>query len=250
MADVAYVPIEEGQQQQTGYNGPVRGAEKEIRLGFVRKVYGILCMQLLVTVVIALPFQHLSPQELQGKAWMLPISMFITLASICCMACVPSLARNFPTNYLMLALFTGAEGVLVGFVSACYNANVVLAAAGVTMIIFACLSAYAWTTKTDFTGFGPYLFAALCGLTIFGFVVALAESVYGTQFKTMSLVYGLCSILLFMFYIIYDTQMMLGAWGGHSQQFDVDDYVFAAITLYLDIINIFLQLLQLFGDDR
>merc|ERR1712232_550983 len=88
--------------------------------------------------------------------------------------------------------------------------NVVLAAAGVTMIIFACLSAYAWTTKTDFTGFGPYLFAALCGLTIFGFVVALAESVYGTQFKTMSLVYGLCSILLFMFYIIYDTQMMLG----------------------------------------
>lgn len=249
MADVAYVPIEEGQQQQTGY-GPVRHAQKEIRLGFVRKVYGILCVQLLMTIVIALPFQQMSPQDLQGKAWMLPISMFLSLASICCMACVPSLARNFPMNYLMLALFTGAEGVLVGFVSAQYNANVVLAAAGVTMIIFACLSVYAWTTKTDFTGYGPYLFAALCGLTIFGFGVALATNVYGMQFKTMSLVYSLCSILLFMFYIIYDTQMMLGDYGGHSQQFEVDDYVFAAITLYLDIINIFLQLLKLFGDDR
>merc|ERR1719231_361299 len=166
------------------------------------------------------------------------------------MACVPSLARNFPMNYLMLALFTGAEGVLVGFVSSCYSANVVLAAAGVTMIIFACLSAYAWTTKTDFTGFGPYLFAALLGLTIFGFGVGVAENVYGMQFKTMSLVYSLCSLLLFVFYIIYHTQMMLGEYGGHSQQFEVDDYVFAAINLYLDIINIFLQLLQLFGDDR
>lgn len=247
MADMAYVPIEDGQQQPSG---PIRHAQKEIRMGFVRKVYGILCMQLLMTIVIALPFQRLSPQELQGKAWMLPISMFLTLASICCMACVPGLARNFPTNYFMLALFTGAEGVVVGYVAACYAGNVVLAAAGATMVIFACLSAYAWTTKKDFTGCGPYIFGALCALTVFGCGVALAESVYGAHFSTTSLLYSLCSVLVFMFYIIYDTQMMLGDWGAHKQQFEVDDYVFAAITLYLDIINIFLQLLQLFGDDR
>ena len=50
--------------------------------------------------------------------------------------------------------------------------------------------------------------------------------------------------IIFSFYIIYDTQLIIG--GEHKKyQFDVDDYVFATITLYLDIINLFLYILDL-----
>lgn len=43
------------------------------------------------------------------------------------------------------------------------------------------------------------------------------------------------SLRVFAFYIVYDTQLMLGSWGGHKVEFSVDDYVFAAINLYLDL---------------
>jgi len=43
--------------------------------------------------------------------------------------------------------------------------------------------------------------------------------------------------------------MKLGEYGGHKYRFEVNDYVFTAINLYLYIINLFLQLLKLFGDD-
>lgn len=55
------------------------------------------------------------------------------------------------------------------------------------------------------------------------------------------------SLRVFAFYIVYDTQLMLGSWGGHKVEFSVDDYVFAAINLYLDLINLFQYILELIG---
>ena len=52
---------------------------------------------------------------------------------------------------------------------------------------------------------------------------------------------------IFAFYIVFDTQMMLGSWGGHKMEFSIDDYAFAALNLYLDIINFFLYILEIVG---
>jgi len=62
--------------------------------------------------------------------------------------------------------------------------------------------------------------------------------------------YGCLATLLFTFFIVYDTQKMIGLWGGHKVQFNIDDYCLAALNLYLDIINLFLQILQMFGDKK
>merc|ERR1712039_1155852 len=92
----------------------------------------------------------------------------------------------------------------------------------------------------DFTGFGIYLLVALVVLIIGGFVLMFFPSPLGQK------IYSIFGTLLFSFFIVYDTQLIVG--GKHKKhQFSVDDYVFAAINLYLDIINLFLLLLQLFG---
>ena len=55
--------------------------------------------------------------------------------------------------------------------------------------------------------------------------------------------------LLFSCYIVYDTQLIVG--GQHKKhQFGVDDYVFAALNIYLDIINLFVYLLRLLNSRR
>lgn len=51
------------------------------------------------------------------------------------------------------------------------------------------------------------------------------------------------------FYLVYDTQLIIG--GQHKRmQFDMDDYVLAALSIYLDIINLFILILRLLNDSR
>ena len=60
--------------------------------------------------------------------------------------------------------------------------------------------------------------------------------------------YGAAGALVFMVYIVYDTQLMIG--GKHKYSLDPEEYVFAALNLYLDIINLFLYLLSMIGASK
>ena len=67
--------------------------------------------------------------------------------------------------------------------------------------------------------------------------------------RNMEIVYSGMGACLFSFYIIYDVQLIAG--GKHqAHRFGVDEYVFAALNLYMDIIQLFLHLLRLFGERR
>lgn len=61
----------------------------------------------------------------------------------------------------------------------------------------------------------------------------------------MTLVYASIGALIFSVYLVYDTQLMLG--GKHKYSISPEEYIFAALNLYLDIINIFLYILTIIG---
>lgn len=222
----------------------VEQLEADVRRGFIRKVYGILIAQLLVTVGIAAPFQSLSKEWIEEHLWMVRLARWTSLAVVLVLACCRGTARSFPTNYIFLFAFTACQGVVIGFVSAMYQTHSVLLAAGLTVALFSSLTAYACLTKSDFTGAGPYLFCALSGLCLTGFVLLFfpgSESLFH--------VYACLGAMLFCIYIVYDTQLIIG--GQHKKfKFEVDDYAFAALSIYLDIVDLFLFLLSLFGDRK
>ena len=60
--------------------------------------------------------------------------------------------------------------------------------------------------------------------------------------------YGSAGALIFSLYIVYDTQLMMG--GKHKYSLSPEEYVFAALSLYLDIINLFLYILMIIGAAR
>jgi protein lifeguard len=91
-------------------------------------------------------------------------------------------------------------------------------------------------TKTDLTGFGPYLMIFCLVLMVFGIVAIFWRD------PIVHLIYSCLSALLFSIYLIYDTQLVLGK-GQYS--YSLDDAYLAAIQLYIDIIEIFLHLLQI-----
>mmetsp|Transcript_46625 Transcript_46625/g.129698 ORF Transcript_46625/g.129698 Transcript_46625/m.129698 type:complete len:241 (-) Transcript_46625:108-830(-) len=230
-------------------NVMVKNATIEVRMGFIRKVYGLLSAQLLLTVAIAAPLQAVDRQWIKSNSWLLVLSVIMTIVTICAMSCCRELVRSYPTNYILLFTFTAFEGVMVGFISSTYTWQSVVLAAGITVLIFLGLTAFAWNSKTDFTGMGIYLFGAVMTLACFGFVLAIL-GLCGIHIKWMIIVYDCLGVLIFTMYIIFDTQLILGEYGGHQNQFSIDDYVFAALNLYLDIIQLFLHLLRLIGDRK
>jgi FtsH-binding integral membrane protein len=56
-----------------------------------------------------------------------------------------------------------------------------------------------------------------------------------------------CGVLIYSIYIIIDTQLILGKF---QHEFNTEDYVLAAMNLYLDIINLFLYILSIFGKGK
>jgi len=220
------------------------GVPVDVRAGFIRKVYMLLAVQLLLTAAIAAPIASADQQWVLAHRQLCNAAMMGSIAAVIGVGCCcQEVARKFPQNYLFLFFVTACEAVMVGFVCAAYTGQSVLLAAGMTSGIFLGLSMYAMTTTTDFTGMGGYLSAAITGLLM----ILLFGMFFPSPF--LQTLIGGCGAILFSFYIVYDTQLIVG--GKHSKnQFSVDDYVFAALNIYLDIINLFLYILSLFGDRR
>lgn len=145
-------------------------------------------------------------------------------------------------NYIFLGLFTMAESYLVADWTINFRADNVVLAVGITAAVCLALTLFSFQTKWDFTMLNGILFVALLLLFIFGIVAIIFPS------KTMMLIYSSLGCVLFSFYLIHDTQMMMG--GKHKHSISPEEYVFAALTLYVDILDIFRSVLSIIGLTR
>lgn len=231
-------PDESLQGDTYGFN------DQTIRRGFIRKVYSILMLQLAVTTaVIALFTFHEPTKRYVRRTPAIYYSSFgIMIVCLLCMACCSSVRRKAPMNFIFLGLFTVAESYMLGCMAAAFDKEEVVMAVGFTAVICFALTLFALQTKWDFTVMGGALFIGLILVMVFGIVVAFFHS------KAAHIAYASCGAFLFSMYLIYDTQMMMG--GKHKYSISPEEYIFAALNLYLDIINIFIYILSIIGASR
>jgi len=219
--------------------------DKAIRRGFIRKVYGILMLQLLLTGAIIATFLYVHPVRLyvQRNMWVYFTSMGIMLVCLIAMACCESVRRKAPTNFIFLGVFTFCEGIMLGTVATYYDVDAVLIAVGITCGVTFALTVFAFQTKWDFTNCGGMLCAVLVIFILAGLCLSFMP-----QTKWTMIGYGSAGALIFSLYIVYDTQLMLG--GKHKYSLSPEEYVFASLNLYLDVINLFLYILMIVGGSR
>lgn len=113
------------------------------------------------------------------------------------------------------------------------GAAIVLKALISTAVIFLSLTVWTWATKYDAKEWGTYLFVALISLL----VVSVLSVFFPTSFGQT--IISLVGCVLFSLFIVYDTSEVI-----HGRELNP---VAAAIQLYLDVLNLFLHLLRLFG---
>jgi FtsH-binding integral membrane protein len=145
-------------------------------------------------------------------------------------------SRSYPANLLFLAGFTGFEAYSVSVIVSFYESRIVLQAVVLTAGIFIALTLFACQTKYDFTNWASYLFGGLWFLIMFGFVAAFMPRSSVTE-----LIYSGVAALLFSGYILVDTQLIM-------RHYHVEEEIAAAISLYLDIINLFLAILRILNN--
>ncbi|XP_058503440.1 protein lifeguard 1 [Solea solea] len=239
-----------GENQQYGQAPPVysHGLEESgfsdaaIRRGFIRKVYLTLMIQLLVTVGIICAFLYWDTLRIWAldTYWFCYTMLAVVTVLIVALSCCDNLRRQVPLNFIALGLFTIAEGLMLGSVTVFFDAEAVLWAVGATALVSFALSVFAMQSKWDFTAAYGSLWVFAWTLFSFALLCAILRSQY------LYILYACLGTLLFSLYLVFDTQLILG---GKHRKYEVspEEYVFAALNLYLDIVTMFLLLLQLIG---
>jgi len=229
------------------------GVPPEVRQGFVMKVYGILSAQLTVTALITggVVFEgpNLSKEHPNLGMAMLFMSVTTSITMMFVFMCCRDTMRRAPLNYILLSLFTIAKGILLGFMSAQFSRVSILAAVGITALVVVSLTIMACCTTMDFTGYAPYMGCAIMVLCGFGFFMCMASMCglgSSPAFQWLPMVYAAMGAMIFSAYLVFDTQLIIGG-RHHKYEFAIDDYAMAAISIYTDIVEIFVFMLQLVG---
>jgi FtsH-binding integral membrane protein len=214
------------------FGGMVAEATIDIRMGFIRKVYAILSVQLIATAILSsISFFNASYKNwIQTNQWMMWVSLF---GAIGFMLLTFWKRKSYPTNLLFLAGFTGLEAYSISVIVSFYQSKIVLQAVLLTAGIFLALTLFACQTKYDFVSWQPYLFGGLWFLILFGFMAA-----FFPHNSMVELSYSGIAALIFSGYILVDTQLVM-------RHYHVEEEIAAAISLYLDIINLFLSILRI-----
>ncbi|XP_046612169.1 protein lifeguard 4-like isoform X1 [Neodiprion virginianus] len=225
-----------GIENDFAYNNNVQNANIKIRMAFLRKVYGLLSVQLLMTIVVAAICMLSKPVRLfiHQNEWMVGLSFFMTLGFM--MALIFK-RREHPMNLILLGAFTLVQSYTVGVIVTMYDQAIVLEALLITLTVVAGLTAYTFQTKKDFSFLGFGLFAGLCALLVGGILQIFVQS---TGFELLLSIGG---ALLFSMFIIFDTQLLM-------RTLSPEEYILATINLYMDIINLFVHILRALAASR
>jgi FtsH-binding integral membrane protein len=213
--------------------------QRQMRLGFIRKVYGILTCQLALTTIVCsvLALNGACRRFVMTTPSLMYIGMFGSLGVFLALM---AFKNQHPLNAQLLFVWTLMEAYTVGVVCASYTAagqgRIVIEALVLTAAIFASLTLYTVYSKRDWSFMEAGLSSGLLLLIFWGLFSLFFPALAGG-------LYSLFGALLFSGFIIFDTWQI-------TERLGYDDHILASIMLYLDILNLFLHILRLLSPDR
>ncbi len=146
--------------------------------------------------------------------------------------------KHSSTGVLLLLAFTFFMGLmlsrLIGHVLNFANGTqLVMTAFGGTAVVFAAMASIATTSKRDFSGLGSWLFAGVIVILLAGIANIFL------QMPALQIVVSMVAVAIFSAYILFDVQRVVN--GGET------NYITATLAIYLDLYNVFANLLALLG---
>ena len=219
-----------------------------IRKSFVTKVYSIVWFQLFLTsifIVLCEKVDSIKSFMLGDIASSLAVVFFyLELVLLCLFMCGQDniKERSIIENVAFLSFLTIPIIFYMGMITSYYSINIILISSLSSLIIFSGLTLYAFQSKIDYTAKGGLFIISLLSFILFG--------IFNIFFKNniLQIIYSIVGAVIFSGYIVFDTQLIIG--GKSKYQLAPNDYIIGAISLYLDIINLFIFILNLTSATR
>lgn len=206
------------------------GAE---RATLVRRTYSLVFVSVLFTIAGSM-FALSQPRLLQAVAAHPFLSMIAMFAPLF----LALRARDaFPANIGLVLLFTFGMGVVISpalYVYGQQQPGLITQAAFLTIGTFGVLTAYAFVSRRDFSAWGSFF--------VVGLWVLIAVSLLNMFFRNpaMDLWLAGVTVLVFSGLLVFDTWRIRNTYGPN-------EYVAAAVTIYLDLLNLFMAFLRILG---
>ncbi|KAJ8749467.1 hypothetical protein K2173_025662 [Erythroxylum novogranatense] len=218
---------------------PMMLESPDLRWAFIRKIYSIITVQLLLTIAVASVVVFVRPIAVFFVTTSAGLALYIVLIFVPFLALCPLFYyhQKHPVNYFLLGIFTISLAFAVGLTCAFTKGKVILESVILTTVVVVSLTLYTfWAARRgyDFNFLGPFLFGAILVLMVFALIQVLFP-----LGKISIMIYGCLASIIFCGYIVYDTDNLI-------KRYSYDEYIWAAVSLYLDIINLFLALLTIF----
>lgn len=222
---------------------PFDAKNVNVRLGFIRKVYAVLSLLLLITFVfcIVARFSNEYVAYMQREPWVVVVASILVIALLYTLGCWKKAARTVPWNYMLLILFAIAQSVLVSYAAANVDTTSFIIAVGLTVATVVTITAVACIIKRDLSFLWP-----LCAVFSVIVIICVLVGVFVHSKWVVLLVAGI-SCLLFSLYLLLQTQMVLAK---NGRGYAIDDYIVATMHLYIDIVRIFTSMLQIMSLTR
>ena len=212
-----------------------------IRMGFIRKVYGIVLSQLLMTFFITcFSFIENVRNFFILYNWIIFIGLFFLLIVFFILGFKKNLAKKVPINYILLVTFTISVSIILLNICAYYNTEKVLIAWSGTIVMSFTIIIMSFFLKVKFKIIYGLIMITLGALLFFGILSLFTLVIYKTN---SYLIYGIyCTIgaILYGLYLVIHTQMLV----DNKLDIDPDQYIFASLQIYLDVVMIFIYLLS------
>jgi len=208
----------------------------EERATLVRRTYSLVLVSVLVTIVGA-TFGLSQPRLMQAVAQHPFIAFFASLAPL---LLATRKKTDFPFNIGLVLLFNFVMGVIISpalFFYSRQQPGLIGQAAILTIGAFGLLTIYAFVSRRDFSAWGSFL--------IVGLWVLIGTMFLNIFFRNQAVDLWLASVavLLFSGLLVFDTWRLRNVFGP-------DEYVGAAVQIYLDLLNIFMAILRVMGNRR
>ena len=207
----------------------------------LKKVYGWMSIGLLLTFVtayvVASSSNMINAIFNSSLVWILPIIEIILVIYLS----VRVTKMNPTTARIVFLIYSFVTGLTFSTIFITYEMASIVYVFLITALVFGALAFVGYTTKVDLTKAGTYLMIGLFGIII----CALINLFIGNGM--FEIIICSISILIFLGFTAYDVQKI----NQLSNYIEEDNLaIYGALTLYLDFINIFIDLLRLFGKGR
>ena len=224
-------------------------ASKDLSKSFVSNVFSLMFTALIISGLSAVWFatdimSSIIVNKVTGS--LTTVGWIATLSPLGLVLLMGAGFQKFSVKTLLgiFLIYSTLTGISLSTIFSVYTSSSIASTFFISAITFGVMAVTGYTTKTDLTKMGSFLYMALIGIIIASVINWFMQS------SQMHYIISVIGVLIFTGLTAYDVQKIknIGAQVDQGSESGQKLMIMGALTLYLDFINLFLMLLRLLGN--